>query len=115
MDCPWDLTRYGGSRPYFGLFDDKPDYLPRGRCFPGGHSSAGFALFGLYFAAIQLGLRRHRWYLLPALMVGGLFALDQWVRGAHFPSHDLTTAYICWMTTLVTYGRFFHDSGQRDR
>lgn len=110
MDCPWDLVEFGGSRIHFDLFQDKPDELPRGRCFPGGHSSGGFALFALYFVGRRRGYRRTWLMLAPAILIGSVFALDQWARGAHFPSHDLTTAYICWMIALITYAWFFrHD------
>ena len=107
MDCPWDLAEFGGPRLHFGLFQDKPDDLPRGRCFPGGHSSGGFALFALFFVGRRRGYRRAWLTLTPALLIGGVFALDQWARGAHFPSHDLTTAYLCWMIALGTYAWLF--------
>ncbi len=32
IDCPWDLTDFGGARPYLGLIDTRPDFLPRGQC-----------------------------------------------------------------------------------
>ena len=35
VDCPWDLEGFGGTHPYVQLFEDRPDGLPRGRCFPG--------------------------------------------------------------------------------
>jgi membrane-associated PAP2 superfamily phosphatase len=56
VDCPWDLAHYGGERPFVHIFEDRPDDLPRAACFPGAHSSSGFALLGLYF----LGLARSR-------------------------------------------------------
>ncbi|MCP5143154.1 MAG: phosphatase PAP2 family protein [Gammaproteobacteria bacterium] len=102
-DCPWDLSAYGGSLPHVLLFEDKPDDLPRGRCFPGGHSSSGFALFGLYFVAVMRGARRAWPWLLPALLVGGTFSVAQWIRGAHFPSHDLISAWLCWMAALLCH------------
>jgi membrane-associated PAP2 superfamily phosphatase len=112
MDCPWDLVEFGGSRLHFGLFQDKPDDLPRGRCFPGGHSSGGFALFALFFVGRSLGCQRAWLTLAPAFLIGGVFALDQWARGAHFPSHDLTTAYLCWMIALGTHAWLFrHEEG----
>ncbi len=49
VDCPWDLTRYGGTRPFVHLFADRPDALPHAACFPGAHSSSGFALVCGYF------------------------------------------------------------------
>lgn len=106
MDCPWDVAEFGGQRPHLGLFDDKPDTLPRGHCFPGGHSSGGFALLALYFAGGG-GRSRSSLLLLPGLLTGSAFAVDQWMRGAHFPSHDLTSAYLCWMIALGTYAWFY--------
>lgn len=106
VDCPWDVAEFGGQRPHLGLFEDKPDTLPPGDCFPGGHSSGGFALLAFYF--VGWGRRERRWPLLiPGLLTGGVFAVDQWMRGAHFPSHDLASAYLCWMSALGTYAWFY--------
>jgi membrane-associated PAP2 superfamily phosphatase len=99
VDCPWDVAGLGGLRPHINLFADKPDTLPAGHCFPGGHSSGGCALLAFYFVG---GVHRaRRWpMLLPGLLTGSVFAVDQWARGAHFPSHDLASAYLCWMVAL---------------
>ena len=40
-----------------------------------------------------------RWRLLAGLLLG----LTQTVRGAHYPSHTLWTAWICWTTGWLTY------------
>lgn len=101
IDCPWSLQDFGGKRAYYNLFETKPDDAPVGRCFPGGHSSSGFALFGLFFLARRRRPPRALPGLLPAILLGGVFAVDQWARGAHFPSHDLTTAYLCWLIALA--------------
>ncbi|MDO9468637.1 MAG: phosphatase PAP2 family protein [Thiobacillus sp.] len=106
VDCPWSVIEFGGQQPHLGLFEDKPDSLPRGHCFPGGHSSGGFALLAFYF--VGYGRRAHTWPLLmPGLLTGSVFAVDQWMRGAHFPSHDLTSAYLCWMIALGSYAWFY--------
>ena len=34
--CPWDLTGFGGSRPYVSLFGARHAQLPPAACFPGG-------------------------------------------------------------------------------
>lgn len=96
VDCPWSLRRYGGDRPYVHVFADRPDSLPRGHCFPGGHSSGAFALLSLYFLALGCRWRRPWLALLPGIVLGVTYAADQWGRGAHFPSHDLWSAAICW-------------------
>jgi membrane-associated PAP2 superfamily phosphatase len=103
VDCPWSLTEFGGERPYVSLFADRPDNLQRGRCFPGAHSSSGFALFACYFAALGRGRWRARLALGVALLVGGGFAAGQEARGAHFLSHDLWSAAIMWFSCLAVH------------
>jgi membrane-associated PAP2 superfamily phosphatase len=100
-DCPWSLERYGGDRPYveFGVVPpagDKP-----GHCFPGGHSSGAFAFFSLYFLAARRGSPRARRVLAGVLLTGLLFAATQWIRGAHFVSHDLWSAAISWLVAAL--------------
>ena len=97
VDCPWDLLRYGGHHPYLGLFDPRPTLLPRGRCFPAGHASAGYAWVALYFFFL---LWRPRWRhlgLAAGLLAGLVFGLAQQLRGAHFASHDLASLALCWV------------------
>lgn len=103
MDCPWDLARYGGLREYVGLFAHRAPGMPRGVCFPAGHSSAGFAWVSLYFFAL-LVRPAWRWRGLAAgLLAGGVFGLAQQLRGAHFLSHDLWTLATCWAVSLLLY------------
>jgi membrane-associated PAP2 superfamily phosphatase len=105
-DCPWDLQRYGGDRPYAEIgelpaADTLPPRKTEGHCFPGGHSSAAFGFFSLYFLAVR---RRPAWArrTLAAVMMAGLvFAATQWVRGAHFVSHDLWSAAIGWLAAAL--------------
>lgn len=103
VDCPWDLAGFGGQNPYVPLFADRPDYLPRARCFPGAHAASGFALMSLYFAARDRAPRLARPFLWVAIMVGCLFALGQEARGAHFISHDLVAAALVWFAVLGLY------------
>lgn len=103
MDCPWDIDRYGGLRPYFNLFTPRPHGLPRGMCFPAGHASAGYAWVALYF--FFLATRpAWRWRgLAIGLGVGAVFGFSQQLRGAHFLSHDLFAMMICWGVALGSY------------
>lgn len=103
VDCPWDLDRYSGDRPYVHLFADRPDELPAGHCFPGGHSSGAFSLFAFYFMLRDRRRRAARYALTGVAVTGLAFAAGQWVRGAHFPSHDLWSAFICWNVALGFY------------
>lgn len=103
MDCPWDLTRYGGSRAFFGLFDLRPDGMKRGVCFPAGHASAGYAWVALYFFFL-MAQPRLRWIgLAVGLGLGALFGFSQQLRGAHFLSHDVWTLAISWFVALALY------------
>lgn len=103
MDCPWDLLRYGGSRPFVDLFAARPALLPAARCFPAGHASAGYAWVALYFflAATRPALRT--WGLAVGIAAGLIFGVAQQLRGAHFLSHDLASLAICWSTALLLH------------
>jgi membrane-associated PAP2 superfamily phosphatase len=58
------------------------------------------SLLGLYFVARARRVRRPVVWLLPGLVLGGLYALGQHARGAHFLSHDLWAAAVCWIVAL---------------
>lgn len=117
MDCPWDLVRYGGDRDYIGLFARRPPDMPHGRCFPAGHASAGFAWLALYFFFLATQPRwRWRWLGLGiGLITGTVFGLSQQLRGAHFVSHDVWTAAICWFIALAMYPWFLRTPAARAR
>lgn len=104
---PWDLALFGSERPYIRLFDRVPPGSPIGHAFPGGHSSGGFAFLTLYFL---LGHYRPQYRYVGlgiGLLVGGAFGLAQEVRGAHFLSHDLFSAAICWCVALAVFRLMF--------
>ena len=96
--CPWSMVRYGGEQFV------QPGSVSAGiagHCFPAGHASAGFCLFGLFFLAERYR-PRWRWRALAVpLMLGGVFGLTQQIRGAHFVSHDLWAALSCWSVAWV--------------
>jgi membrane-associated PAP2 superfamily phosphatase len=105
VDCPWDLAEFGGDRPYVALFADRPGFLPRAQCFPGAHSSSGFALVCFYFVLRDRSRRLARWALAAAGVVWAVFSLGQQARGAHFLSHDLASVAIVWFVQLALYAR----------
>jgi membrane-associated PAP2 superfamily phosphatase len=105
VDCPWALDRYGGDRPYVSLLADRPDELPRSACFPGSHSSSGFALMAVYFLLRDSRPRIARRALAGAMLLGTIFSLGQQSRGAHFLSHDLASAAIAWFVLLALWRR----------
>lgn len=106
IDCPWDLAAFGGRFPYVALFADRPDSLRHAACFPGAHSASGFALVASYFVLRDFGRGRAWCGLAIGLGLGAVFALGQEARGAHFLSHDLTSAGLAWFTSLGLYAAF---------
>lgn len=97
VDCPWDLSRYGGQHPWLDLLQAWKVRGPASGCFPAGHASAGYAWIALYFLAAARA-PRWRWpALLLALALGAAFGLAQQLRGAHFASHDLASLALCWV------------------
>jgi membrane-associated PAP2 superfamily phosphatase len=111
VDCPRATDLFGGTRPYVDLLANRPDDLPRGRCFPGGHSASGFALFVLYFGLRDKHRQAARGLLALALATGGVFAFAQEARGEHFISHDIWSAALLWFTSLGIYAGWLARSG----
>ncbi len=95
--CPWSLSDFGGVGRY------TPHWLHlltsdggSGGCFPAGHASSGFAFLGGYFAFRHTAPRAARYWLGASMTAGLVLGLAQQVRGAHFTSHTLWTAWACW-------------------
>lgn len=94
--CPWSLDLFGGAVAYV------PHWLPRladggpGHCFPSGHAVAAFAFLPLYFQWRQVRPRVALALLATTLLVGIVFGWAQLARGAHFPSHTMWSAWLCW-------------------
>jgi membrane-associated PAP2 superfamily phosphatase len=101
--CPWDLAGFGGSAQWFPLFGEPPPAPGPGRCLPAAHASSGFALFALYFALRDAHPRLARAALALAWILGLAAGAVQVVRGAHFPSHALWTAWIAWALNVGLY------------
>lgn len=99
VQCPDDLNHFAGRIPYVKLFDHYPinpnstdGKWPRGKCFPAGHASGGFALLSLVCF-----FKRKRNKVLAfffAMSTGWIMAIYQMLRGAHFLSHNLTTMFL---------------------
>jgi len=99
--CPWELHEFGGMVAYvshwaWGVHDGGS-----GRCFPAGHASAGFAFLGGFFAFRHTRPRTARRWLAGALLAGLVLGLAQQVRGAHYMSHTLWTAWLCWVSAAL--------------
>lgn len=101
--CPWDLAMYGGSQPYIELFHALPLGATPGHCFPGGHASAGFSLMAIYFGFKDTRPNLAKTALYTGLVLGLVMGWGQMMRGAHFMSHNLWTAWDIWMLLLALY------------
>lgn len=94
--CPWDLAEFGGIAAYvphwrWGAIDGGP-----GHCFPSGHAVAAFAFFGGYFGWRGSRPALARAWLGLVIITGVAFGWAQLARGAHYPSHTLWSAWLCW-------------------
>lgn len=101
--CPWDLQTFGGTAPYVSHWNVWLDDGGGGHCFPAGHASTGFAFIAVYFGLRQAGVLAARKYLLTAVLAGFVLGLSQQMRGAHFMSHTLWTAWLCWTVGGISH------------
>ena len=107
VSCPCSLAEFGGSAQalahgslaaWWGAGDGGP-----GRCFPAGHVSNAFALVGGAFALRTVSMRASRLWLAAVCVLGFVLGLTQLLRGAHFASHSLWTAWICWSLSVLLW------------
>ena len=103
--CPWDLQQFGGAAIYVshwarGVLDGGG-----GGCFPAGHASAGFAFLGGFFVFRRSHPALAWYWLAGTLALGLLLGVAQQIRGAHYMSHTLWTAWLCWTCgALIDWG-----------
>jgi len=102
VHCPYQLLRYGGDHPYVKVLETSPAVSSpkkRGRGFPAGHASGGFALLSL--AGLGRTRRGVAMGIAIGLLTGGAMGIYQMLKGAHFLSHTLITAIFCWIVFLL--------------
>jgi membrane-associated PAP2 superfamily phosphatase len=99
--CPSDIERYGGEMPYVRVVESYPeDNYPerRGRCYPAGHASGGFALVGLL--GLAMTRRGQRLGITLAMTFGWSMGLYQMMKGSHYLGHTVITMLIAWIGFL---------------
>lgn len=99
---PAQIRRYGGFAPYVRPFERCPenDRPPqRGRAFPAGHASGGFALMAL--AGLAGSTRRRVIGLLTGVSFGTAMGFYQIANGNHYLSHTVYTGLLCWIVFLL--------------
>jgi membrane-associated PAP2 superfamily phosphatase len=99
--CPRDLRGFGGVWPYvphwwFGVSDNGP-----GHCFPSAHAALAFAFLSLYFLLRDSRPQAARRCLAGVVVAGVLIGGAQLARGAHFPSHTMWSALVCWLVCVA--------------
>ncbi|MFZ4772575.1 MAG: phosphatase PAP2 family protein [Chlamydiia bacterium] len=95
VECPKDLLLYGGMQGELPLLHAMSEGT--GRCFPGGHVSAGF---GLYALLSLIPSNRRGVAFVGITIVGHLMGFYQIARGYHFLSHNLATMGISYSLYL---------------
>ncbi|TWC32107.1 membrane-associated PAP2 superfamily phosphatase [Pseudomonas sp. SJZ079] len=114
VHCPWSLSQFGGEETYTPLLSARAPTAEPGRCWPGGHAAAGFALFALFFVLRDRRPRTAKAALWFALALGTTFSVGRMLQGAHFFSHNLWTALFCWVISLGAYRLVLYRAAQSD-
>jgi membrane-associated PAP2 superfamily phosphatase len=102
--CPWDLAVFGGSAIYHPLLGAHATGHDIAGCFPAAHPVAGYAWLAVGFAVYPAARRRAWQAWAVALAVGTVFGGVQMVRGAHFLSHVLWSAWVVWGVNVALLG-----------
>lgn len=98
VDCPWSVIDFGGHQAYQTWFHSLWSPIAgAGHCFPAGHASSAYMFFGVYFFSRHYWPKQSALILALVIIMGLVFGIDQQIRGAHYISHDLTSALICWL------------------
>lgn len=103
VHCPWSLSEFGGTETYTPLLSERAPTLKPGRCWPGGHATAGFSLLALFFVLRDRHPRTARYALALALGLGVVLSAGRVMQGAHFLSHNLWTLLFDWLICLGCY------------
>lgn len=100
LHCPVGIDLYGGRAPLLRLFDAVPLDWHAGHCFPAGHASAGMWLSALAVFWLPANPRKALAVFLGGLFVGLTMGWVQQMRGMHFLTHTLATA---WLSTALLF------------
>lgn len=99
VQCPSDLLEFGGIIPYVKHFESYPlntkspdGKWSKGKCWPAGHASGGFALFSLY--CLFRKKTNKLLAFIAAMSIGQIMGVYQMLRGSHFLSHHLITMFL---------------------
>lgn len=99
--CPWELAEFGGVARHVPHWWLGVSGGGAGHCFPSGHAVAAFAFFGGFFLWRAHRPRLARALLVAIVLLGAAYGAAQMVRGAHFVSHTLWSAWLCWTLAVL--------------
>lgn len=100
--CPWDLREFGGDADFVSTWFVATSEI--GHCFPGGHAASGFCLAALHFLGCALDRPRFAQFALGLTLFAGIgFSVVRIAQGAHFLSHNLWAAAICWASAALAF------------
>lgn len=103
VQCPWSLVEFGGHETFSPVIGTRAQTDHPGRCWPGGHASAGFSLIALFFLLRDRRPRLARTVLILALLLGTTLSIGRMMQGAHFLSHNVWTMLLDWSICLGLY------------
>lgn len=104
LHCPWDISIFGGSEPYFRLLDLIPPAITAGKCFPAGHASGGLWLASIMVFWLPKSPRLGWAVGIGMLGIGVAMGVVQQLRGAHFTTHTLWSTWIAVLIIWLAYG-----------
>ena len=100
LHCPVGIDLYGGRAPLLRLFDAMPPDWHAGHCVPAGHASAGMWLAALAVFWLPAHPRKALAVFIAGLSIGLTMGWVQQMRGMHFLTHTLATA---WLSTALLF------------
>jgi membrane-associated PAP2 superfamily phosphatase len=99
--CPWDTAEFGGVEPYRHLLAPPPAHFKAEGCLPAAHPVSGYAWLAVALVLYPQRRAHARVWWWGALAVGLALGFVQMLRGAHFLSHILWSAWVVWAVDIA--------------
>ena len=99
--CPWAIVDFGGSVPYRHLFAVHGSLPPLDGCFPAGHPLVGYAWLCVGLVLYPASRRLAKICTRTMFLIGTALGFVQVLRGAHFVSHVLWSAWTSWAIAIA--------------
>lgn len=105
--CPWSIEGLGGTIPHLHLLDSSLQSFGS-QCFPAGHAAGGY--MWLAWSGVLVWSHPHLAKILLwfGLLMGSIMGLARMMQGAHFLSHVIATAAICWTYMMIAQAILNH-------